>query len=220
MSVFNRLTNFIKSRKPIEEIYCEVEVRDENGKLLKFKRFKAHSWLKQYYGLVKGLFANPYGGSSSGNVSITDISGTNRDYPTSISYVIGYIGMSILAAVGDVSYGLVIGTSDTANTINTYNMGGIITHGSGSGQMLYGGITIENPTNPSGNDWIFRIIRVFTNNSGASITVKEIGIIVRVLDSTNNARSFLIARDVISAGVTVPNGSTLTVRYIPKITVA
>jgi hypothetical protein len=219
MSVFNRLTNFIKSRKPIEEIYWEVEVRDENGKLLKFKRFKAHSYLKQYLGLVKGIFAHKYNVNNNGNVTVKDTSGTDRTYPNS-GMSISAGGMPIMADVGQGDYGLVIGTSDTANTKDTYAMGGVIAHGSGSGQMLYGTSTLENPSNPSGNDWVFRIIRVFTNNSGASITVKEIGIIVYTLDSGNTTRYFLIARDVITAGVNVPNGSTLTVRYIPKITVA
>jgi hypothetical protein len=219
MSVFNRLTNFIKSRKPIEEIYWEIEVRDENSKLLKFKRFKAHSYLKQYIGLLKGLFAHKYAVANSGNVTVIDDTGVSRTYPKSDGYIHSS-SIPVMADINEGDYGLVIGISDTANTINTFNMGNIITHGSGSGQMLYGGTTIENPTNPSGNDWVFRIIRVFTNNSGASITVKEIGIKVKAQDSGGGARWFLIARDVISSGVTVPNGSTLTVRYILKITVA
>jgi hypothetical protein len=219
MSVFNRLTNFIKSRKPIEEIYWEIEVRDENGKLLKFKRFKAHSWLKQFCGCLKGIMAHKYNSLNEGNVTVIDTSGTGRTYPRS-SVGLHQSGMPIMADVNEGDYGLVIGTSDTANTKDTYAMGGVIAHGSGSGQMLYGGTTIENPTNPSGNDWVFRIIRIFTNNSGASITVKEIGIIAKSQDPIPTVRYFLIARDVISAGVTVPNGSTLTVRYIPKITVS
>jgi hypothetical protein len=219
MSVFNRLTNFIKSRKPIEEIYWEMEVRDENGKLLKFKRFKAHSYLKQYSGLLKGIMTHKYSVDNSGNVTIKDTSGTDRTYPKSGAYV-QFGCMPIMADVSEGDYGIVIGTSDTANTKDTYAMGGVIAHGSGSGQMLYGTTTIENPTNPSGNDWVFRIIRIFTNNSGASITVKEIGITVKAYDSGGVFRYFLIARDVISASVNVPSGSTLTVRYIPKITVA
>jgi hypothetical protein len=219
MSVFNRLTNFIKSRKPIEEIYWEVEVRDENGKLLKFKRFKAHSYLKQYLGLIKGIMAHKFSFSNHGNVTITDTSGTNRTYPKSDGYVNNF-AMPIMADANEGDYGPAIGTSDTPNTINTYAMGGIIAHGSGSGQMMYGATTLENPSNPSGNDWVIRIIRTFSNSSGASITVKEIGIIVKVNDINSTTRYFLIARDVISAGITVPNGSTLTVRYISKITVA
>jgi len=202
------------------EAYWEIEVRDASGKLLTFRKFKAKSWLPQFLGLIKGQFMIPHlSNTNGGNAPVTDTSGTVRYYPPS--------GASLYAAaiclyagdgVGD--YGLVVGSSDTPNTVNTYTMGAIIPHGSGSGQLNYGATSIENPSNPPGtNNWIFRIIRTFSNNSGASITVKEIGLIVKTWDSGGNTRYFLIARDVISP-VTVPSGSTLTVRYISKITVS
>jgi hypothetical protein len=201
------------------EAYWEIEVRDASGKLLTFRKFKAKSWLAQFLGIIKGQFMTPYGTPNNGNVSVTDTSGTARGYPRAESALCN-AGLPLYAgeSVGD--YGLVVGSSDTPNTVNTYTMGAIIPHGNASGQLYYGATTIDNPQNPTNtNYWFFRIIRTFTNNSGASITVKEIGLLVKSNDSGNVARYFLIARDVISP-VTVPNGATLTVRYIPKITVS
>lgn len=200
------------------EAYWEIEVRDANGKLLTFRKFKAKSWLPQFMGLLKGQFAVPFGVVDGGNVPVTDTSGTVRYMPGIGNAYTCY--MHINAGDGVADYGPVVGSSDTPNAINTYTMGAIIPHGNASGQLYYGATTIENPQNPSGtNYWIFRIIRVFSNNSGGSITVKEIGLIVKAFDSNSDTRYFLIARDVISP-VTVPSGATLTVRYIPRITVS
>jgi hypothetical protein len=202
------------------EAYWEIEVRDASGKLLTFRKFKAKSWLPQFLGLLKGQFTVPYDGGNSGNAPVTDTSGTVRNYPCSGCSPSNRLFIHLNAGDGVGDYGLVVGSSDNPNAVNTYTMGAIISHGNATNQLYYGATTIENPQNPSGtNYWIFRIIRVFTNNSGGSITVKEIGLIVKTLDSGTYIRYFLIARDVISP-VTVPAGATLTVRYIPKITVS
>jgi hypothetical protein len=201
------------------EAYWEIEVRDASGKLLTFRKFKAKSWLPQFLGLLKGQFMISFGSSANaGNAPVTDTSGAVRGVPN--NYYLYSCGLQLYAGDGVGDYGLVVGSSDTPNTVNTYTMGAIIPHGNSANQLYYGATSIENPTNPSGtNYWIFRIIRIFTNNSGGSITVKEIGLIVKTSDSGGTARYFLIARDVISP-VTVPAGATLTVRYIPKITVS
>jgi hypothetical protein len=201
------------------EAYWEIEVRDASGKLLTFRKFKAKSWLAQFLGMIKGQFMTPFGAANSGNISVTDTSGTARSYPRTESFLYN-AGLPLYAGDGVGDYGLVVGSSDTPNTVNTYTMGAIIPHGNASGQLYYGATTIENPQNPPNtNYWFFRITRTFTNNSGASITVKEIGLIVKANDTGSNTRYFLIARDVISP-VTVPTGATLTVRYIPKITIS
>jgi hypothetical protein len=202
------------------ETFIELEVRDASGKLLTFKRAKAKSLLAQFLGLLKGQFAVSWGANVSGNSPVVDTSGTTRNCPCASGYLY-YSGMLLNSGSGDSSYGLVVGTSDAPNAVNQYAMGAIITHGSGTGQLYYGSHTIENVTNPAGtNNWIIRITRVFTNNSTSSVTVKEIGLIALSQDSgCQPTRYFLIARDVISP-VTVPPGSTLTVRYIFKITVS
>jgi len=202
------------------EAYWEIEVRDASGKLLTFRKFKAKSWLPQFLGLIKGQFMVPYGTSANkGNAPVTDTSGSARPYP-SLGAALYFTGLCLYADEGVADYGLVVGSSDNPNAVNQYTMGAIIPHGNASGQIYYGATSIENPYNPTGtNNWIFRIIRTFSNNSGGSITVKEIGLIVKTRDTSGTARYFLIARDVISP-VTVPTGATLTIRYIPKITVS
>jgi len=108
-----------------------------------------------------------------------------------------------------------VGGSDAVFSKNDYSLGSKISHGTGSGQLLYGASTFETVTDTDTTSY-FRITRVFTNNSGASVTVKEIGIVIMhsiVSDSTSYTAYFLIVRDVLTSPSSVPDGATLTVRY-------
>jgi hypothetical protein len=67
----------------------------------------------------------------------------------------------------------------------------------------------ESYVNPSGS---FTVRRYFTNKSGGSITVNEVGIYALM-------RELAIARDLVSPGVAVLNNETLKVEYTFQITV-
>jgi hypothetical protein len=212
-----------KEEKTAPQILWELEVKDKNGKLLSQKKAPARSWLKAFIVMLKGEFATRHGAAvGNGNVSAVDETGTARTYPSHASYTYSSycLNLSSLGDAGDVSQGIIVGTSDTPNTLTTYALGGKIAHGTGSGQLVYGTESIEDVTNPSGNDLQFRMTRTFTNNSGSTITVKEVGLLIKKYDSSATSRSFLAARDVLPSPVDVPDGATLTIRYVVKITVA
>jgi hypothetical protein len=204
-------------------ILWEIEVKDKTGKLLKHYVTPAKSWLKQFITMLKGEFATRYGSTTgNANVSVVDETGTARSYPYHIASTqyLYYCQLSTLGDVGDVTQGIIVGTSDTPNTLATYALGGKITHGTGAGQLIYNAETVEDVTNPSGNDLQFRITRTFTNNSGSTITVKEVGLLAKKIESSLSNTRFLIARDVLPSPVDVPDGATLTIRYVVKITVS
>jgi hypothetical protein len=212
-----------KEKKTSPQILWEIEVKDKTGKLLKRYETPAKSWLKQFITMLKGEFATRNGANyGNGNVSVTIETGTNVAYPYAQGSSITnyYMNLSTCGDTGDVTQGIIVGTSDTPNTLTTYALGGKIAHGTGSGQLVYNAETLEDVTNPSGNDLQFRITRTFTNNSGSTITVKEVGLLAKKVDTSATARSFLIARDVLPSPVDVPDGATLTIRYVVKITVS
>jgi len=212
-----------KEKKTMPQILWELEVKDKNGKLLNQKKAPARSWLKAFITMLKGEFATRHGiATGQGNVNVVDETGTSRGYPhhSSASLSTYYMNLSTLGDAGDSSQGIIVGTSDTPNTLNTYALGGKIAHGTGSGQLVYGAESIEDVTNPSGNDLQFRITRTFTNNSGSTVTAKEVGLLIKKYDTYPASRSFLAARDVLPSPVDVPDGATLTIRYVVKITVA
>jgi hypothetical protein len=213
----------VMEKKTSPQIAWDLEVRDRNGKLISRKKAPARSWLKAFIVMLKGEFATRHGTTTgNANVSVVDETGTARTYPLHIatSYSPYYMNLSTLGDAGDVTQGIIVGTSDTPNTLTTYALGGKISHGSGSGQLVYGAETLEDVTNPSGNDLQFRITRTFTNNSGSTITVKEVGLLVKKYDASISSKSFLVARDVLPSPVDVPDGATLTIRYVVKITIS
>jgi hypothetical protein len=212
-----------EKKKTSPLILWEIEVKDKNGQILKHFTTPAKSWLKQFISILKGEFATRYGSAvGAGNTYVKDETGADRQYPLhdGTSTATYNKDLATNGDTGDVTQGIIIGTSDTPNTLTTYALGGKITHGTGSGQMLYQTTTVEEVTNPSGMDLQFRMTRTFTNNSGATITVKEVGLLAKKIDYLSSARSWLIARDVLPSPVDVPDGATLTIRYVVKITVS
>jgi hypothetical protein len=201
------------------KVMVELEVRDKNGRIVKKHRQMSHSFLKQWLALLRGQLAMKHLASAPAQ-SVVDETGTVRTYPLTTSTNIYVTGLCTNGDVGDVSQGIVVGVSNVPNNINTYCLGNKVSHGTGSGQLHYGGHTFEDITNPSGNILVFRSIRTFSNGSGATITIYEVGLLVRTKATDSYSYSFLIARDVLSTSVDVPNGMTLTVRYIFQITVS
>jgi hypothetical protein len=193
----------------------EYEIRDKNGKLLSKGKLPAKSWVGNVIGILSGMISLWSGGSGgsyfTSRSDLVDTSGAAR--PFTLGSYTSSVTLGGCAPAGEATAGIVLGTSDTPVTLSQYNLQAPISHGTGSGQLSYGATTVESLV--KNTTWYFRVIRTFTNNSGASITVKEMGLIVRL---GYGAGSFyfnaMLARDVLSTPVTIPNGSTLTVRYI------
>lgn len=89
-------------------------------------------------------------------------------------------------------------------------------------QIEYGGCELVGITfsDPNGE---FTIRRYFTNASGSSITVNEVGIHAAGtkynLSSIGETWAFLIAHDIVSPGIAVADTQLLRVTYVPQITV-
>jgi hypothetical protein len=193
----------------------EYEVRDKDGKIIQKGKFTAKSWVGNIVGLLSAIIStwatasgtSPYLNTRS---DLMDIGGSARPVTLTTSSNI-YLGGC--APAGDVSAGIVVGSSDTPVSLGQYSLGALISHGTGSGQLSYGATVVDSLTKNS--IWYFRIIRTFTNYSGATVTVREIGLYVRLgIAISPYYYSCMLARDVPTSPISVPNGSTLTIRYI------
>jgi hypothetical protein len=204
----------------IPKAYWEIEIRDKNGKILERKQFKSHSWLRQFIDWLRMCALQTTSTGTVYTMTINDVTNTARTVPLTTSNYAGAFCMGYNAPANTSTYGLVVGSGDTPNSTSTYALAFQIAHGSGSGQLIHNATTVESVTNPSGGDFQFKVIRTFTNNSGASVTVKEIGIYGNVRDTSPADRSFCIARDVLPSPSSIPDGATMTLRYITKITVS
>lgn len=202
------------------DLSLEVEVKDINGKVTLKRQMQSQSLVTAFMETLRAWFA----GSSTGK-DVNGITQTIWGYLYTNGWATtgeSFCAMNIVVGSTDYSYGIQIGTTDTPVTNIDYRLETLIVHGSGSGQMYYNDTTIESIAGIAPDSSI-RVIRTFTNASGNTITVREVGIVEKNGYSFMYGswqyfyRYFLIVRDVPIA-INVPHGSTLTVRYTFTVT--
>lgn len=180
----------------------EWQVKDSKNNITSQGQRRAESFVKQFAQL---LVVSMQGNYLVGDViQIRDTSNTLRDVRQRSP------NWATNAGAGTVTYGIVVGTGSTAPTINDYVMETLIAHGVGAGQLQYGAGTYGAPAYDATTSQ-FTITRNFANSSGGAITVNEIGLYVTAWDTA--VKYFMVLRDVIGGGISVPNGQTLTVNY-------
>jgi hypothetical protein len=148
--------------------YVYATIQDKEGKKIYRVRKRAKSFVKAFIGI---LARSMLGSTSSVTVPVIDTGGTARStvYPQ----------MHTQAGVGDTSYGIVVGSVATAVTIDDYKLGGLIPHGTVTGQLQYGGMSIVGTFIVSGNKASIKIGRTLTNPSSTDAVVfQEVGLYV------------------------------------------
>jgi hypothetical protein len=185
------------------------EVKDKNGRVTTEGIKKSESFVRQFLEL---LLIQMYPISEAVPYNLRDTGNTVRTICES-SY-----NFASNAAIGDITFGLVVGTGAVAPTINDYVLGTIILHDAApptAGRLQYGAVTFGAPASDVTTTQ-FTITRNFANASGGAITVNEIGCYVKGYDPTTTYY-FMTLRDVIGGGILIPNGQTLTVNYRPLV---
>lgn len=191
-----------------EQLYYTVTVRDKNGKIVSRERHKSRSFVRQWADFHYWL-------ADFDDRTATDITNTSRTLDRDTG-VVSALRMDGVAT--DDSKGVMVGTGTTAVTISDYALATKIAEGTGSGQLSHGAVTFTAPS-VSGSECSFTVTRVFTNGSGATITVKEIGIYVTAQSTTPTVDYYLVIRDVLATTQAVPDGGSITVVYTLKVTV-
>mgnify|MGYP000241628615 CR=1 FL=1 len=210
----------MSERKLMPQLYIEYEIRDRGGKLISKSREKAHSWLKQFIQFILANFVCRYGTTEEAfMITIKTVDGADTNAPIPYTVNAHYEVMCSWASAGDDEYGIVVGSNGDANTHDQYALNSKISHGTGSGQLSYSEMILEELAEPITGQYQFRMIRSFTNNSGASIDVREHGLYIKShLGGVDGV--YCVIREVPSTPQTIPDGATLTVRYIFSITVS
>jgi len=193
------------------------KITDANGTVIKEWTEPAHSLNSNFATIIWALW-------NAAQAEVTDTGGT-------AIYIQGASGgaWSVTAPSGNTSYGIVIGSGATAGSTpspSAIKLNAQIPQGTGSGQIEYGAVSVSS-TSTSGQTTSFTISRSFTNVSGASLSVTEIGLAVYITGfamtnvSTNSAVTsdyILIAYDIPSSAISVANGQTLTITYTFSVT--
>jgi hypothetical protein len=181
--------------------YLKIKVIDENGKCTYYRRYRSRSFVANF---LRQLFTNLSG------------QGINNVNTSGGSYGISYVDNIIVAdGSNDSHYGILIGSGTSAPSIIDSNLSQVISNGASVGQMQYGAVSVTGAvTNTSTNTGYITVTRTFTNNSGSSITVSEVGLVAWSGNFGIQTNQFyLIIHDLLPSPITVPNGSSLSISY-------
>jgi len=182
----------------------ELTVKDKRGKVTDHRVMRSKSFVRQFLEL---LWIQAFQIPEVAPYSMKDTSNTLQDICE------GAYTFAANAGLGATTFGIVVGTGTTAPTIDDYALETLIAHGTGAGQLEYSAVTFGAPASDATTSQ-FTITRDFANASGGSITVNEIALYAKgSRGGYANVWYFMIIRDVIAGGISVPNGQTLTVNY-------
>jgi len=200
---FDELKGMFRDLKlpPPPEIFIGLQVH-KDGELIFDDKQRGHSWTRNFYNYKCLIGTNA--GYTNVNFGTGYLSGKNNE-----GSVISYLRNIEALTTGSVAttYGIVVGTSDTAFNVEQYALGALIAHGTGAGQLTYQASGFNSKAYAL-KVWTATSKRIFNNNSGGDITVKEIG-----LYSAYYSLAYLTERSVLSPTVLVPDGAQLTATY-------
>lgn len=200
---------------PPPEIMIGFQVHDKNGALIFDDIQRGHSWTRNFY---NRMFSQLVGclGDGTGTFGAGKMSAKRSDGTVYSDDTKGYCYNSAKTWL----FEIVVGTGDTPFSADDYALDTLIANGSGSGELSHlttvrGALTYDSSV--GAEKWTMAISRIFNNNSGGDITVKEAGLYTTSFDfpfySISMTEPIYNERSVLSSTVPVPNGGQLTVTY-------
>ena len=217
------------------DIKITVTVKDKDGKIIKVHKQRSHSFVSNFLALLT---------SSLACSCLQDINSTTYGYffrMTNGTYALYnpfYMELNSIfdlnAPANNSAYGIVVGTGTATPTPNDYALQSQIQNGTGSEQLVYSGHTISpapvsngssnyytTTSTPSsgllpvsGNTTSWQILRTFQNQSGAPITVSEVGLITQICGNAVSSPVYvLLAHDLLTSPITIPNGGVMAITY-------
>ncbi len=192
------------------QMYVRIRVHDKDGNLVHDHQEESRSLVKAF---LAGLLANMSNSAGLGGTH-NDILGAAKTIE--VADAAAQAQFESKGTATDDDEGIVIGTTNTAVDITDEKLVAQVVHGTSSGQMEYELQTYSSDIAISDPNATFLTSRVFSNNSGGTITVRETGIYARIGTTTAVVFDFCIVRDV-PTEVAVADSSTCTVDYTFKI---
>ena len=184
-------------------LWYSVTIRDRDGKVISRERRRARSMLGNWYRIL-------YAQMSFSTCSLVGTNGIDRGASWEQE------NWKFKAAADEDYIGIVIGTGTTPVTIDDYKLDTQIMNGTGTGQIRHLASTPGSPS-VAGSNCEFLTSRVFLNNSGGSIMVRESGIYSRCKGPTYYSYACIV-RDVFGSPQDVPDGGSITIDYTLRVT--
>jgi hypothetical protein len=198
------------------EIMIGLKVHDRNSVLIFDDVQRGHSWTRNFWNFMFSATIDAPGDSSglfgAGYMSGKTTGGTIRSSGV-VAQRAGNAAVGYGITDNTTAFGIMVGTGDTAFSIDNFVLVTPIASGNSGSKLYYQAQVAPVVAYTAGTKtWKTTHHRIFNNNSGGSITVKEVGLYW----SGNlfwSAVVNLFERSVLSPTVAVPNGAQLTVTY-------
>lgn len=198
---------------PHMEIWYTLEFYDQYGNLIKKRHERSKSWVRNAY----NVFLNSLSGAANvGDIAVKDTAGSSNTIDHGLSNVRTY-----QSPAQSVAYGIVLGRGADAESFDSHAVSTVIGAGNSTNQLFSPtgdarSVSYNSGTKVYTTTWS----RVFNNNSEASISLTNIGLIaylgLRYSPETN--WNVLMSRDVISPSETIIDKAQVRVTYQISLT--
>ena len=193
-----------------------IIVKDKDGNVIERYKQKSHSPTANFIGIML-----PY--------TWYVITGNSWNFTTNSNTEITYQpsppnpGEGILYPNNGHNYNtylvnILVGSGSQSNSYNAINLNAPISNGSGTGQLIYSTPNIPTGITINGNQAYFIISQSLTNQSGGTITISEVGIIVNLnvyyrTSSSATGGNILTWYDILSSPISVGSGQQVIIYY-------
>jgi len=203
---------------PTFNAYLIIIVKDSNGKVIQVHRQRSHSPTANFIGL---LLPKTYFAATNSSYTLTNTSGGTCSYKSSFTTTTNNIAYPNSGGNNYPTYlvAIQVGSGQQSNPYNAFTLAAPIANGTEAGQLVYGVPLVSGGVTVSGNSAIFQIAQIFSNQSGNTINITELGVIVQVqlvnqpASSSTNCGQLLVWYDVLSSPISVPNGGSVTIYF-------
>ena len=204
---------------PVPRTLLQLEAFDGNGNLIHAHRQRSHSWNRNFYNWMMSQMATlnlDSGTFGPSNLNLKDTAGTTQT--TTMAFVINCnvsdATRGLRGESGDDNHGIIVGSGTLAENFEHYSLQSKITNGTGPGQLSY----IEQEPyarsyDPVSKTYSSAMARFFNNNSGASVSINETGLVVRDIKVQTASLRVMVCRDVLVSTITLPDTGQLKVTY-------
>jgi len=201
---------------PHMAMYLDIEVKMPDGKIVEHRHQRSKSFVRNAYNLFfhtiagypmsDGTWGDGYVNMKNTGGSLS--SGSYRGF----CFGVDSNGQGFLSPGSANDFGIVVGTGTGAESFDSYALGTKIAVGNGAGQLYT--LKSEDPVDSYASLTMKRtLVRYFNNNSGATISLGEIGLIGRVITGGDSSMYALFSRDLITPVVDILDKAQLKVTY-------
>jgi hypothetical protein len=204
---------------PTFNAYLTAVVRDSEGKVINVHRQRSHSPTANFMALILPYI---YYSQINSSLKITSISGGTCSYwpqPNTGANNIVYPNANASDIPPAYLVMIQVGSGQQSNPSSATSLAAPIANGTGTGQLMYGSLSIASNIGVSGSSAYFQISQIYINATSDTIAVTEIGIVTQVYignatyGNYTNCGQVLVWYDVLSSAISVPANGSLVMYY-------